>query len=64
MVLERIFICIGIVAIILGSMISIWTVLDSEFKNLHKPAPNENINDLSMVSSSSNRNEGSIVKNE
>ena len=40
--LERIFICIGIVAIVLGSIISIWANFDSEFQNLHKPALNEN----------------------
>ena len=40
--LERSFICIGIVAIVLGSIISIWTVVDSDFKNLHKPSKIEN----------------------
>ena len=49
--LEIIFICIGIVAIVLGSIISIWTNLDSEFQNLHKPALNENDNKISSVPS-------------
>ena len=49
--LEIIFICIGIVSIVLGSIISIWTNLDSEFQNLHKPALNENDNKISSVPS-------------
>ena len=49
--LEIIFICIGIVSIVLGSIISIWTNLDSEFQNLHKPALNENDNKISTVPS-------------
>ena len=49
--LERIFICIGIVAIVLGSIISIWANLDSEFQNLHKLALNENDNKISTVPS-------------
>ena len=36
--LERIFICIGIVAIVLGSIISIWTQIDKDFQNFHKLA--------------------------
>ena len=40
--LERIFIGIGIVAIVLGLILSIWIKLDSEFQNLHKPAVNKN----------------------
>ena len=40
--LEIIFIGIGIVAIVLGLILSIWTKLDSEFQNLHKPAVNKN----------------------
>ena len=47
--LERIFICIGIVAIVLGSIISLWTKLDSEFQHFHKPAPNGH--DYQMVPS-------------
>ena len=47
--LERIFICIAIVAIVLGSIISLWTQLDNEFKNFHKPAPNGH--DYQMVPS-------------
>ena len=39
---EKTFICIGIIALVLGSIISIWTVLDSEFQNLHKPSIIEN----------------------
>ena len=49
--LEIIFICIGIVSIVLGSIISIWTNLDSEFQNLHKLALNENDNKISTVPS-------------
>ena len=49
--LERIFIGIGIVAIVLGLILSIWTKLDSEFQNLHKPAVNKNDNELSTVRS-------------
>ena len=49
--LERIFICIGIVAIVLGSIISIWANLDSEFQDLHKLALNENDNKISTVPS-------------
>ena len=49
--LERIFIGIGIVAIVLGLILSIWTKLDSEFQNLHKPAVNKNDNELSTVQS-------------
>ena len=74
---ERIFICFGIVAIILGSIISIWTILDSEFRNLHKPTPKENDYEISSTpstfisynaagsfNSKSNRQEGSIPKND
>ena len=50
---ERIFICIGIVAILLGSIISIWTKLDPEFQNLHKPASNEKDYEMSSFASSS-----------
>ena len=50
---ERIFIGIGIVAVLLGSIISIWMKLDPEFQNLHKPAPNENDHEMSSVASSS-----------
>ena len=49
---ERIFICIGIVAILLGSIISIWTKLDPEFQNLHKLAPKENDHEMSRVPTS------------
>ena len=49
---ERIFICIGIVAFILGSIISIWTNFDPEFKNLHKAAPKENDYEMSSTVSS------------
>ena len=49
--LERIFIGIGIVAIVLGLILSIWTKLDSEFQNLHKPAVNKNDYELSTVRS-------------
>ena len=49
---ERIFICIGIVAFILGSIISIWTNFDPEFKNLHKAAPKENDYEMSRTKSS------------
>ena len=49
--LERIFIGIGIVAIVLGLILSIWMKLDSEFQNLHKPAVNKNDNELSTVRS-------------
>ena len=49
--LERIFIGIGIVAILLGLILSIWIKLDSEFQNLHKPAVNKNNNELSTVRS-------------
>ena len=49
--LERIFIFIGTVAIVLGSIISIWANLDSEFQNLHKLALNENDNKISTVPS-------------
>ena len=49
--LERIFIGIGIVAILLGLILSIWIKLDSEFQNLHKPAVNKNDNELSTVRS-------------
>ena len=69
--LEIIFICIGIVAILLGSVISIWTKLDSEFQNLHKPAKNENDCEMlprtdaaGSVDITSNRHEGSIAGNE
>ena len=50
---ERMFICIGIFAFILGSIISIWTNSDPEFKNLHKAAPKENDNEISSTVSSS-----------
>ena len=50
--LERIFIFIGIVAFILGSVLSIWTNFDSEFQNLHKPAPKENDDEMSSAPSS------------
>ena len=50
---ERIFICIGIVAFLLGSIISIWQKFDPEFKNLHKPALNENDHEMSRIESSS-----------
>ena len=50
--LERIFIFIGIVAFILGSILSIWTNSDSEFQNLHKPAPKENDYEMSSAPSS------------
>ena len=49
--LERIFIGIGIVAILLGLILSIWMKLDSEFQNLHKPAVNRNDYELSTVRS-------------
>ena len=49
--LERIFISIGIVGIVLGSIISIWSNLDSEFQNLHKLVPNENDYTMSSVPS-------------
>ena len=49
---ERIFICIGIVAILLGSIISIWTKFDPDFRNLHKPARNENDLEMSRVPTS------------
>ena len=49
---ERIFICIGIIAFILGSIISIWTNFDPEFKNLHKAAPKENDYEMSSTASS------------
>ena len=49
--LERIFIGIGIVAILLGLILSIWIKLDSEFQNLHKPAVNKNDYELSTVRS-------------
>ena len=58
MVLERIFICIGIVAIILGSIISIWTKLDSDFKNLHEPAPIGNDIEMSSVRPTLPRTDG------
>ena len=45
---ELIFIGIGIVAIILGSIISIWTIFDPDFKDLHKPPPNTNDEILGM----------------
>ena len=45
---EIIFICIGIVAIILGSIISIWTIFDPDFKDLHKPPSNTNDEILGM----------------
>ena len=61
---ERIFICIGIVAFILGSIISIWTNSDSEFQNLHKPAPKENNNATGSFKNKSNRHEESIAKND
>ena len=48
---ERIFIGIGIVAIVLSLILSIWTKLDPEFQNLHKPAVNKNDNELSTVRS-------------
>ena len=47
--LERIFIGIGIVAIVFGLILSIWIKLDSEFQNLYKPAVNKN--ELSTVRS-------------
>ena len=49
--LERIFIGIGIVAILLGLILSIWIKLDSEFQNLHKPAVNKNDYELLTVRS-------------
>ena len=49
---ERIFIFTGIVAFILGSILSIWTNFDPEFQNLHKPAPKENDYDISRTVSS------------
>ena len=49
--LERIFIGIGIVAIVFGLILSIWIKLDSEFQNLHKPAVNKNDYELSAVQS-------------
>ena len=55
--LERFFIGIGIVAIVLGLILSIWTKLDSEFQNLHKPAVNKNDNELSTVRSTLLRTE-------
>ena len=74
--LERIFICIGLVAIVLGSIITIWTQFDAEFKDLHKPMPYENKYEMSSVPSTllrtdatssfnktSNRHEGSLAKN-
>ena len=75
--IEIIFICFGIVAMILGSIISIWTKLDSDFKNIHKPALKENDFEMSSVRSTllrtdktgsvnitSNRHEGSIGNDE
>ena len=55
--LERIFIGIGIVAIVFGLILSIWIKLDSEFQNLHKPAVNKNDNELSTVRSTLLRTE-------
>ena len=49
--LEIIFIGIGIFAIVLGLILSIWMKLDSEFQNLHKPAVNKNDYELSTVRS-------------
>ena len=49
--LERIFIFTGMVGIVLGSIISIWSNLDSEFRNLHKLAPNKNDYKMSSVPS-------------
>ena len=50
---ERIFIYVGIFAIVLGSIMSIWTKLDPEFQNLHKPASNVNDHEMSRIASSS-----------
>ena len=50
---ERIFIGIGIFAILLGTIISIWRKYDPEFQNLHKPALNENDHEMSRIESSS-----------
>ena len=51
--LEIIFIKFGIVAFLLGSIISIWRKYDPEFQNLHKPALNENDHEMSRIESSS-----------
>ena len=50
--LERIFISIGIFAILLGSIVSIWTEFDPDFRNLHKPAPKKNDLEMSRVPTS------------
>ena len=62
--LEIIFIGIGIFAIVLGLILSIWIKLDPEFQNLHKPAVKKNDNELSIVRSALLRTdeEGSFNK--
>ena len=55
--MEIILISIGLVAILLGSIISIWTKLDPQFQNFHKPALKENDNEMSSVPSTSLRTE-------
>ena len=49
--LERVFIGIGTVAIVLGLILLIWIKLDSELQNLYKPAINKNDYELSTVRS-------------
>ena len=56
-VLEIILISIGLVAILLGSIISIWTKIDPQFQNFHKPALKENDNEMSSVPSTLLRTE-------
>ena len=64
-------------AFLLGGITDIWTTIDSDFKNLHKPALKENDFEMSSVRSTllrtdktgsvnitSNRHEGSIGNDE
>ena len=76
--LEIIFISIGLVAILLGSIISIWTKLDPQFQNFHKTdvpstllitesdrcLPNSGTDATCSINITSNRNEGSVDKYE